>query len=507
MKNPVNNNGVQSNDDFVIDAAKLPINTPEATQNNNMNRINLAATLNNEGINKNDIHLECKKLSSSYNETNKETSIPFPFEVFPFAIQEIIKATNETLNFPIDFIGASLLYSVSVAIGNTHRVEVKRGWLESPVLYLAIVAPPGTNKSHPLNFALQPLIEHDKMTFSQYEYQRQEYERAISLTKKEREQQSIDDPVKPVRQKFLMSDYTPEALAEVHKFNKRGIGLYVDELAGWFKNFNRYNNGSEMEFWLSAWSGKPINIDRKTGEPVFIPLPFISVCGTIQNGILHELAKGNRTQNGFIDRILFVIPDNIQKEYWNDSELCHSVSNNWQNIISNLLRLSINQDDNKNPNPKILKFSPEARRILFKWQKENADQINNIENEALRGIYCKMEMYAVRLALILEMMSYACEESDKQAICVKSVVGALKLVNYFKNSAVKVNLILTNANPLDKYPADRQLLYEALPYQFTTETGLRIAEKLGFANRTFKKFLTSAELFKRTSWGNYQKLI
>ena len=68
-----------------------------------------------------------------------------------------------------------------------------------------------------------------------------------------------------------------------------------------------------MEFWLSVWSGKPINIDRKTGEPVFIPLPFISVCGTIQNGILNELAKDSRTQNGFIDRILFVMPDNLEK--------------------------------------------------------------------------------------------------------------------------------------------------------------------------------------------------
>src|SRR5690606_31378505 len=37
---------------------------------------------------------------------------PFPVEVFPEPIQEIITATNESLNFPIDFIGASILYAV-----------------------------------------------------------------------------------------------------------------------------------------------------------------------------------------------------------------------------------------------------------------------------------------------------------------------------------------------------------------------------------------------------------
>lgn len=265
------------------------------------------------GIGVEDIKTEAEQLLKQSNEIQERKTNRFPVEVFPLPVQQVITATNENLNFPIDFIGASLLYAVSVAVGNTHSVEVKKGFQQSAVLYLAIVARAGTTKSHPLSFALQPIVEQDKKTYRQYEQQRQEYEKAVSLSKKEREQQAIDEPIKPIWQKFLLSDFTPEALAEVHKFNKRGIGVYVDELAGWFKNFNRYNKGSEMEFWLSQWSGKPINIDRKTGEPVFIPLPFISVAGTIQKGILNELAKDSRTQNGFIDRILFVIPDNIQK--------------------------------------------------------------------------------------------------------------------------------------------------------------------------------------------------
>lgn len=431
----------------------------------------------------------------------------FPVEVFPLPIQQIIKATNENLNFPIDFIGASLLYAVSVAVGNTHYVEVKKGFQQSAVMYLAIVARPGTTKSHPLSFALQPIVEQDKRTYRQYELQRQEYEQAVSLSKKEREQQFISEPTKPVWKKFLLSDFTPEALAEVHKFNKRGIGVYVDELAGWFKNFNRYNKGSEMEFWLSQWSGKPINIDRKTGEPIFIPLPFISVAGTIQRGILNELAKDSRTQNGFIDRILFVIPDNVQKEYWSETDLPPNISKNWENIISNLMNLSVTNDDTLNPSPEVLKFTPEAKRILFEWQKENTDQCNIAENDTVSGIFSKMDMYVLRLALILEMMRYACNESDKQSISVESIQGAIKLVEYFKKSAVKVNSILSNSSPLDKQPADKQELFNALPDTFTTETGLQVAEGLGVAERTFKYFLNEKELFIRTSRGEYKKRI
>jgi hypothetical protein len=419
-----------------------------------------------------------------------------------------MKRINENLNFPIDFIGSSILYAVSVAIGNTHKVEVKKGWVESAVVYLAIVARAGTNKSHPLTFALKPILESDKHTYRQYEEQKKEYEKAFRLSRKAKpEEQDFEEPVKPTWQKFLLSDFTPEALAEIHKFNKRGIGVYVDELAGWFKNFNRYNKGSETEFWLSQWSGKPISIDRKTSDSVFIPLPFISVAGTIQNGLLNELAKDNRTENGFIDRILFVIPDNIQKTYWNETELNPIHADNWNNIISSLVNLSLNFDDTLNPEPEVLKFSPEAKQILFEWQRSNTDQCNEAENEALSGIFSKLEMYVVRLALIIEMMRYACGEGNKKSISAESAQGAIKLVEYFRNSATKVNSILSDSTPLDMQPENKRILYNALPEKFATGQGLSIAEGLGIPERTFKRFLNDKELFNNVSWGYYEKRI
>ncbi|MCD4697862.1 MAG: DUF3987 domain-containing protein [Bacteroidales bacterium] len=448
-------------------------------------------------------HVEELKAKSEAKKKAKQN--PFPVEVFPKAVQEIITATNESLKFPIDFIGASILYAVSVSIGNTHKVEIMKGWQENAVLYLAIVGRPGTNKSHPLTFALQPIVEQDKQTYRQYEKQRQEYETIVNLTKKERKQQGYDEPVKPAWQKYLVSDFTPEALTDVHKFNKRGIGVYVDELAGWFKNFNRYNKGSEQEFWLSNWSGKPVNIDRKTGEPVFIPLPFISVIGTIQNRVLKDLAKDNRTENGFIDRILFVIPENLKKNYWSETEINPVFIENWQNIISNLLSLSIQNDETQNPQPKILLFTNEAKKILFKWQREITDINNKAENEAISGIYAKMEVYVIRLALILEMMRFACGESDKQAVSVESIQGAIKLTEYFANSAIKVHSIVSNTNPLDKLPTDKQTLYIALPDTFTTSEGVQVAESMGMAERTFKYFINNRDLFTNPKRGEYEK--
>ena len=220
-----------------------------------------------------------------------------------------------------------------------------------------------------------------------------------------------NEPIKPIWEQYLISDFTPEALVSVHSYNKRGLGVNVDELASWFKNFNRYNKGSEQEFWLSVWSGNTVKVNRKTSDQYNIPLPFISVAGTIQPGVLNELAD-NRTENGFLDRLLFVVPDNLKKEYWSETELSPSIVENWQTIISNLLDVSIIQDETNNPQPEILRFSPEAKQLLFEWQRELTDQSNKPENEAISGINAKIEMYAVRLALILQMVRYACNEGQ-----------------------------------------------------------------------------------------------
>ena len=79
----------------------------------------------------------------------------------------------------------------------------------------------------------------------------------VQMTRKERNEAGLEEyPQEPVRKRFLVSDITPEGLSQIHAQNQRGLCLWADELSAWFKNFNRYNNGSEEQFWLSVFSAK-----------------------------------------------------------------------------------------------------------------------------------------------------------------------------------------------------------------------------------------------------------
>ena len=464
------------------------------------------------GITPETILADVKGLIKEAHEIKAKKKNCFPVDAFPVEVQQIIRETNRCLNFPVDFIGASLLCAAGVAIGNTHKIQAKNTWCESPVMYLALVGRAGTNKSHPLSFAFEPIREHDIKTYREYQKEKEEYEYAANLNKKEKEEFGINEPVKPNWKKHLVSDITPESLAEVHKFNIRGIGLYSDELAGWFKNFNRYNSGSEEQFWLSAWSSKPVIVDRKSGEPILISSPFISVVGTVQNGVLKELSGNNRSQNGFIDRILFAFPGGIESSRWSEAEVSGTIISNWEKIISSLLKLPHQLDEVGNPQSAILLFEPESKERFVQWFNHNADLSNASENEGIAGLYAKLNQYTLRFALILELLRWACGKSDKQTVGVEAVNGAIKLAEYFRITALKVHEIVSN--PLKELPDDKQNLYAALPDTFTTAEGIETATSQipPIPEDTFHKFLRRyskepVKLFRKIRKGQYEKIV
>ncbi|SUB97891.1 Uncharacterised protein [Porphyromonas macacae] len=98
----------------------------------------------------------------------------------------------------------------------------------------------------------------------EYEQAYREYSAQIQLSRKERLEQGKDEtPQEPHRKRFLVSDIIPEGLSAIHAQNPRGLCLWTDELLAWFKNFNRYNNRSEEQFWLSVFSAKATISDPK----------------------------------------------------------------------------------------------------------------------------------------------------------------------------------------------------------------------------------------------------
>lgn len=447
---------------------------------------------------------DCQDQPNTFLAKRKEENL-FPLEALPEKLQEVIIATNKCLLFPKDFTGTAMLCAAATAIGNSYTVTVKDGWQEGAVIYAALVAPPGANKSHPLTFAYAPLAKHDDETYYRYAQERKSYDLVNPKSKKQKNSSPPGEELpEPVLQKILMSDFTIEALTKAHHNNPRGVSVIADELAGFYKNFNRYNTGSEEQFWLSAWSAKTVSVDRASQLPIRINRPFIPVIGTIQNKVLLELAAKGKSDNGFLDRFIFAMPKGIKKERWSEDSLHKSHMEQWTLQLSNLLELKLEMDEWGVPKPRELRFSSNAWEKLKTWQAHNTDLCNGVDSEGLKGVYTKLETYAIRFSLILQLMAWACSEAEKTAVEEKAVDGAILLVEYFRKTAKEVQRIV-NKSPLDNLDQLKKQLYDQLPGGFTTGEGLKLAERIGVPERTFKEFITNETLFTRVQHGKYLK--
>ena len=175
---------------------------------------------------------------------------PFPAQVFPEKIRQIITETNRCLNFSIDHIGASLLFTASIACGNAISVEIKNEWIDKAILYIALVGYPGTNKSAPLRYAIRPLIDKDRAEYKKYRKAKDAYDAHMQKPLKERKTQLQE----PEYIQTVLSDFTTEVLVRQHKINPRGLAVYVDELIGFIKCFNKYRNGNDEQMDMPAYN-------------------------------------------------------------------------------------------------------------------------------------------------------------------------------------------------------------------------------------------------------------
>lgn len=436
------------------------------------------------------------------------TASDFPIDVFPAKLQRIVLELHTSCSFPIDYTASAMLAAISVAIGNTHRVEVKRNWRESAIIYMAIVGRPGANKSHPLNFALRPLVNADWKNNQEYQKQFRAYQEAIAMSRKERVNAGYDQfPKEPKRLRYLVSDVTQEGLSVIHSHNPRGLCLWVDELASWFKNFTRYNNGSEEQFWLSAFNGSTTMSDRKNSQnSIFIKSPFISVVGTIQKRLLTELANGERAANGFIDRILFAMTKTSIKPRWNEEEVREELDRDWERILNRLLSVPCNLNENQEPQPIIIRFDNEAKKTLYAWQHRNAELCDNEMSDNIISFFCKLEIYVLRFCLILRIARWAVSDETQSPEMIKAddVDGAIRLAEYFRQNALAVITCVSEEKLNDLH----RTVYDHLTDEFSTADGIKTAERFGMKDHTFKMFLTRNlnTLFKRIRQGWYRKM-
>jgi hypothetical protein len=361
----------------------------------------------------------------------------FPLEVLPGPARDLAEATAESIACPVDFPAVALLAAASGAIGRSASLLIKPGYFASASIYAALVGGPSSGKSPAIRAALAPVWFIAQMLYELWRAAMGAWESAKPDERGE----------EPILKRIASTDPTTEALGPLLANNPRGLVVAPDEMTKWVLSMDQYKGGKggDRPFYLSAWCGEPVFIDRAkhTREPIAVPHPFLTVVGGMTPDMLSTLPEGRGRDDGFMARLLFAYPDRVPRRY-STQGIPDDVADEWRRLALTLWHREMRDVDGR-PAPHLIRMTPEAAREWAAWcQAHYAEQEADDFPDSLEGPWGKLEAYAGRLALILHLMDLASDPTrtvaaDLPELPRRIIADAARLVAYFKAHARRVH--------------------------------------------------------------------
>lgn len=380
---------------------------------------------------------------------------PFPVELMPGPVKAYVVQASRAIGCDPAFVALPLLAALASAIGNTRRIQLKASWSEPAILWTAVVAESGDLKSPALEAALRPvhrlqaeaLRRHEANT-AEYEMAKLHYTVALLEWKKTGEGEPPESPKLPIAERLYTDDATIEALALLLADRWRGLLVARDELCGWLLSFDRYTHskGSDAPKWLELHAGRPVVVDRKTGEvrTIFIPRAAVSLTGAIQPAILQQVLSRDLFENGLVARLLFASPPRLTRS-WTDDDIAPETSDGLQNLFEGLYSLEPEMDNRGELQPVMVSLATEAKQTWVRFYNEHAAEQIELCGD-LSAAWSKLEGYAARLALVIHCCRVVAGDGDSRTVDAASVEAGVALSRWFSRETRRLYGMLSEDN-------------------------------------------------------------
>jgi hypothetical protein len=371
---------------------------------------------------------------------------PLPIELLGEKWGNWVVETAKARSAPVDYVFAGWCSIIAAMIGGARRASPWGDWSEPTIVNFGILGSPSSNKTPSLRPALGLLKKVEAEMNLDYEDRLRKYEaeKAFAAVKadawKSQVKEAADsghpppdkpkdavEPDAPARKSVLVGDTTPEALTTILTDNPKGVLLFSDELAGFFKNFTRYS-GDARAFYLDAFNGdaRPTDREKYGGKPKIIPFLGVSILGGIQPDRMSEMLKD--VDDGLLARFVLLWPEPVPRERPDDA-----VNNDFvERAFSRLGALDYFRDEDGRIQPSHLKFDAAGAEIFERWWIENGANELSIGSGPLKSFYGKLPGYCVRFACMFEYADWSIGSGPEPSMISElSVRRACQLVDHY----------------------------------------------------------------------------
>ncbi len=357
---------------------------------------------------------------------------PFPVGVLPDLFQDYVSTVSESACVDVATPALSVLVTAAAAIGNTRQFELKPGWVEPPILWGVVIAMSGDGKSPAFDGSVEPIKKRQKEAFRDHQ------EKLAAFREANKGKKKTSDPP-PIPDRYWTGDATLEALLNRLQHAPRGLLVFRDELVGWLCGFDKYRHGrgSDVGEWLSIWRGKEVIYDRQAKDNQITHVKRCQVCvlGSIQPDTLRDALTHEYFTNGLAARLVVCMPPRKQR-FWSDDGIPHEIKDLYENAVSRLLAIQPGSNRDYEPYPVTLTMTPEAHAMWVDFfNRHAARHAEATSHEAI--VLAKSDIYAARLALIIQMMHDVMDGTTSDQIDELSMGAGITLSEWFTDEALR----------------------------------------------------------------------
>ena len=179
----------------------------------------------------------------------------------------------------------------------------------------------------------------------------------------------------------------------------------------------------------------------------------------MQTTRVHELVDKGYKDNGLLDRIIFVYPSSQEISDWpidedSTASSFEKYSALWEDVINRICEIHFITDENNDyALQNVLNFSPEAGTYFTNWRNGLIHKVNQIKDDGLvDSRVMKIPMIAARLALVFQILRWACGEVHKDFVDIDSIKSAIRLSSYFEDcySNIQKFMLMESIEPQKK---------------------------------------------------------
>lgn len=393
--------------------------------------------------------------SSTPSTSSTQLLPPAPLDIFPAEIQGLIIRAVETFGTTLEVVVSALLAISSGLIGRRRLLQIKENWEVHAALYWLIVALTGESKSPVVSWLMSPVEAIERRFLGEYRAALKVYESALATLRK-----GDDKPKKPTRKQIKVGDVTIEKKADVLEANPGGILEYRDEASGFIADEDKYHGakGSDRSKHLEIYDGRPLQVDRKSGPPVYVPAPSLARFGGIQPKILADCFSDQDAAAGSLGRFICIHSKQTKPAFWSEQTMTAVDVCLWDNLVNRFSEYDMPEDSEGWGHGRKIGVTPQAKKLYVEYYNELVAQPYK-DGAAIREILPKAREHCLRLCLTLHCLEHATAGTGETTpISADTMQKAIILARWVYSHNVKTwMMVVDRINAPDRQPLKKRI--------------------------------------------------